>query len=221
VFIASRLSFELKRGVSPHFVYLPNGAEIAESSIIRNDESRMFLRRLGIVEEQITFLGSEFNTSGWRPREISREMLRGPCRKVARNVVRLNLCSSMGRRPIKIMMLPFSSGWRWPNILASRTTSRNSLPFQITLQEFAHRDLRGLDERERLVTKDGPPTVQQLPISQNCVKVMRSILSPAFQIELACLIAVEDPSPAVAIVSASPKLLQMRLPPAATRSLTD
>ena len=42
---------------------------------------------------------------------------------------------------------------------------------------------------KRLVTKDGPPTVQQLPISQDYIKVMRSIPSPADQIELACLIS--------------------------------
>jgi hypothetical protein len=82
--------------------------------------------------------------------------------------------------------------------------------------------LRGLDQLEKARDKRWPARPSSSCRSRRtCVKVMRSILSPAFQIELACLIAVEDPSPAVAIVSASPKLLQMRLAPAATRSLTD
>jgi hypothetical protein len=127
----------------------------------------------------------------------------------------------MGRRPIKIMMLPFSSGWRWPNILASRTTSRNSLPFQITLQEFAHRDLRGLDERETLVTKDGPPTVQQLPISQDLRKG-DEVDSLSGIPNRACLPHLADDQARQSRSSRHrQKLPQMRLPPAAARSLTN
>ena len=60
IFVATRISFELRRGRSPYLVYLTNGASTAQNVAVRDQESRMFLRHLGIAPEQVVFLGSEF-----------------------------------------------------------------------------------------------------------------------------------------------------------------
>jgi hypothetical protein len=96
-----------------------------------------------------------------------------------------------------------------------------ALPFQITLQELALRDLRGLDQLERLVTKDGPPTVQQLPISQDLRKG-DEVDSLSGIPNRACLPHLADDQARQSRSSRHrQKLPQMRLPPAAARSLTD
>ena len=59
VFIGPRISFELSRGSTSYFVYLTDGVITREGSPVRDDESRTFLKRLGIAEEQIIFLGTE------------------------------------------------------------------------------------------------------------------------------------------------------------------
>jgi LmbE family N-acetylglucosaminyl deacetylase len=59
VFVRSRISLALRGGITPYFVYLTNGA-VKGSSAIRDDESRRFLKRLGVSEKQIIFLGTEF-----------------------------------------------------------------------------------------------------------------------------------------------------------------
>ena len=60
IFVATRISFELSRGRSPYLVYLTNGASTAQNVAVRDHESRMFLRHLGIAPKQVVFLGSEF-----------------------------------------------------------------------------------------------------------------------------------------------------------------
>jgi LmbE family N-acetylglucosaminyl deacetylase len=60
IFIAPRISYELSRGAAPFFVFLTNGVTGGDRSE-RDNESRACLKRLGVHEEQIVFLGTEFH----------------------------------------------------------------------------------------------------------------------------------------------------------------
>jgi LmbE family N-acetylglucosaminyl deacetylase len=61
VFIAPRISYELCRGASLFFLYLTNGVAFGEDPSVRDNESRACLKRLGVREEQIVFLGTELH----------------------------------------------------------------------------------------------------------------------------------------------------------------
>jgi N-acetylglucosamine malate deacetylase 1 len=60
VFVAPRILFELKRGTSPFLIYLTNGAATVQDVEVRDHESRIFLKQLGVSPAQVIFLGSEF-----------------------------------------------------------------------------------------------------------------------------------------------------------------
>jgi len=53
VFVAPRIAYECKRNATPYVVYFTDGM------ITRDAESRTVLRRLGVAEDQIFFLGTE------------------------------------------------------------------------------------------------------------------------------------------------------------------
>lgn len=61
VFIAPRISYELSGGASLFFLYLTSGVAFGGDPSVRDNESRACLKRLGVREEQIVFLGTELH----------------------------------------------------------------------------------------------------------------------------------------------------------------
>jgi LmbE family N-acetylglucosaminyl deacetylase len=81
VFVASKLAFELERGAILHVAYLTSGVAATAGSIIRERESEKFLARLGIAEEQLTFLGREVGIADARLVEHLEVCLQGLMKK--------------------------------------------------------------------------------------------------------------------------------------------